>query len=92
MSLMIALLLLTRSAQASDLSAQRYGDGYVMRFVQDGAVHYWGMPDLVDLSYFDHSWLPVTDTPNPIGSDGRPFSSFDIDIGSGQLSFGPFAL
>jgi len=62
MKLILALLLLTCSAQASDLQARRYGDGYVMRFVQDGAVHCWGMPDLADLSYFDPSWLPVTET------------------------------
>lgn len=46
----------------ADLLVKRQGEGYMFSFVENGVQSCWGMPDLVDLNYFDPNWLKVTDT------------------------------
>jgi len=43
-----------------------------------------------DSAYLGIGYKTWLDTPNPSGSTGKPFSSFDIDLGAIQSSFGSF--
>jgi len=62
MAKILFLLLFSFAAQAFDLQARRNGEGYAFRFIQDGVIYCWGMPDLADLNYFSQTWMKVTDT------------------------------
>ena len=58
----ILLLLMLSFAATADVFVKRTADSYFFRFVSDGTEYCWGMPDFVDLSYFNDIWTTVPQT------------------------------
>lgn len=65
MKTLLTLLLLSFSVNADPyiqrLTSEQTGNGYVMQFEQDGVLHCWGMPDMLDQSFIPETWMRVTD-------------------------------
>lgn len=65
MKTLLALLLISFSVNADPyiqrLTSEQTGNGYIIQFEQDGAIHCWGMPDMLDQSFVPETWMRVTD-------------------------------
>jgi hypothetical protein len=60
----IILFLITTLSHADiyiqRVTSEQTGEGYMFRFVQDGIVHCWGMPDVLDPIFIPQTWTTVT--------------------------------
>jgi hypothetical protein len=59
---LILITLLFCNTTFAELMVKRQGEGYMFSFVEGDKAYCWGMPDLVDLNYFDQSWRTVPET------------------------------
>jgi hypothetical protein len=60
MTLFLLATLAHADLQIRQITSEQTGDGFIVKYVENGVIYCWGMPDVLDRTFIPQTWTPVT--------------------------------